>query len=379
MNSPDVRYVPQEFSPDWAVHPGRMILRELEAGGFSQADIAARANLSAKHLNQVIKGHVPLTPDVAISLERVLGASADTWLRMEATWQAHRARETASVSFASLATWVRKFPTSVLRSRRITDTSMSLAEQADSLLRLFQVADEKAFDRVWLSPQASYKRSQKFEIDPYATALWLRLTELEAERLLPTASEYDVSALKATAHQLPALTRLPIREGFRRAQELLAGAGVLLVFVPELDKTRITGASRWLHATHPVIALTGRHKFLDVFWFALFHEMGHVLLHPKRATYLDVEKERGVDDNHDQLETAANKYAESLLMQDENRAELLGVEDGQELIALADRLSLAPSVLAGQYAFASGDWRKFGKLRQAVDIATQIGPEPVGS
>ncbi|WP_401001119.1 helix-turn-helix domain-containing protein [Agromyces sp. GXQ0307] len=379
MDSAVLRYAPQEFSPDWAVPPGRMILRELEAGGFSQADIAARANISAKHLNQIVKGHVPLTPEVAVSLERVLGASADTWLRMEATWQAHRVRLSAQESFATLAAWVRKFPARLLRSRRITDDAMSLADQADSLLRFFQVADAHAFDRVWLTPQASYKRSQKFDIDPYATALWLRLTEVEAERLVPMANQYDADALKTIAHQVPALTRLPFEDGFRRAQDLLASAGVLLVFVPEVDKTRITGASRWLHATHPVIALTGRHKFLDVFWFALLHEIGHVLLHPKRATYLDVEKARGADDDHDRQETAANKFAESLIMQGTNRAELLDIEDEPGLRHLAARLNVAPGILAGQYGFAAGDWRKFAKLRESVDIAAELALNPIPS
>jgi len=83
---------PTDFAPKWAVAPGALIRRELEAGGLSQADVALRTNLSTKHLNQVIQGHVPLSPEVALALERVLGSSADLWLRMDVSWQAHKAR-----------------------------------------------------------------------------------------------------------------------------------------------------------------------------------------------------------------------------------------------------------------------------------------------
>lgn len=241
-----------------------MIQEALESQRFTQADVAARASISAKHLNQVIKAHVPLPPEVAISLERVLGVPADHWLALEATWQAHRARESSHASFAGLASWLQKFPADVLRDRKIVDTQAPVASRADRLLRFFQVADTAAFDKVWLAPQASYKRSQKFTIDPYATALWLRLAEVAAEDSRDDCSPYDAGRLRSVARMILPLTREPIRTGFKAGQSLLKKAGVLLVFVPEIADTRITGVSRWLASNNPVIALSGRYKFLDV-------------------------------------------------------------------------------------------------------------------
>ena len=148
-------YIPREFEPDWAIAPGAMIQETLEDLRFTQADVAARASISAKHLNQVIKAHVPLSPEVAVALERVLGVPADHWLALEATWQAHKARENSAVSFAGLASWLRRFPTEVLRERKIVDSQASVSARADALLRFFQVADTTAFDKVWLGDAAT--------------------------------------------------------------------------------------------------------------------------------------------------------------------------------------------------------------------------------
>ncbi|NNH06979.1 HigA family addiction module antitoxin [Cellulomonas fimi] len=362
-----VRYIPREFEPDWAVAPGEMIQLALEDLRFTQADVAARASISAKHLNQVIKGHVPLSPEVAVALERVLGVSADHWLRLEATWQAHRARESAQMSFAGLSSWLRKFPEDVLRRRAIIDASAPVAERAESLLRFFQVADTEAFNRVWLAPQANYRRSQKFEIDAFATALWLRLAEVSAEAARD-ARPYDADKLRSVAREIPSLTREPVKIGFKKAQDLLREAGVLLVFEPEVAGTRITGASRWLASTHPVIALSGRHKFLDIFWFALLHEIGHVLLHPKRATYLDVER-RNANDDADEQESAADSFAADLILGARLKAELREVSTAEELLELAQRAGVSPTMVAGQYAHVTGDWRTFGRLRERADLS----------
>lgn len=66
-------YAPNEAALDWADPPGRMLQRELDAQGLTQSQLATRTGLSTKHVNLVVKGTALLSPDVAISLEQVLG------------------------------------------------------------------------------------------------------------------------------------------------------------------------------------------------------------------------------------------------------------------------------------------------------------------
>lgn len=371
----DVRFIPQEFSPDWVVSPGSLIQREINAGGFSQADVASRANISAKHLNQILKGHVPLTPEVAISLELVLNAPAEIWLRMDVTWQAAKARETVNRSFANRADWVNKFPSDVLLERGLIKRSESTVDKVEKILKFFQVADTSAFDKVWLMPQASYKRSQKFEIDPYATALWLRLAEVQAEAIALESAPYSASKLRKVVHDLPGLSREPIKTAFRKVQRMLLESGVILVFIPEIKGTRICGATRWLSSSHPVVALTGRHRFLDIFWFTMLHELAHVLLHPKRATYLNVEKVRGAVDNADSQESVADDFAESLLLNESDRKEVVKLQTVDQLIEFAERVELSPGIVAGQYGHRTGDWSRFGKVRERRDLTSELAVE----
>ena len=62
-----------EFTPDWCMHPGELLAEVLEERGLRQSELAGRTGLSAKHINQIIKKSVGISPDVAILLERALG------------------------------------------------------------------------------------------------------------------------------------------------------------------------------------------------------------------------------------------------------------------------------------------------------------------
>ena len=68
---------------------------------------------------------------------------------------------------------------------------------------------------------------------------------------------------------------------------MCAEAGVVVVFVPEIQNCRISGATFWAGPNRAVIALSDRYKKDDRFWFSFFHEAAHVLLHSKKETFVD--------------------------------------------------------------------------------------------
>lgn len=363
-------YIATDTQFDFAPRPGRLLQRELDARGISQAQLAARTGLSPKHVNLVIKGTAALSPDVAVTLEQILGTSAETWLHLEAAHQAHEARKERHNALAGFVDWANSFPRQLLIERKVINKSDSGPDLAAKLLAFFAVASPNAYAKTWLEPQASYKRSQIHSIDPNLTALWLRLSEQHAATLIEDAPTYDPGKLQAAAALLPKLTVNDIGKAFTKAQDLLLEAGVALVFVPEIPNTRISGVSRWVSGT-PMIAVTSRYKALDSLWFTLLHEIAHVLLHPKRNTFIDVDEFKA-DDDADAQETAANAFAADHLIPTEYRSQLVATTTVEGIVSLANVLGVSPSLIAGQWAFRTKKWGgPIAKLRykDKVDLA----------
>ena len=80
------------FRPDWVSPPGDTILDLIEERGWTHANLAARVGFSRKHVNQLVKGKVPLTEEAASRLARALGTSAGFWLTREARYREQLAR-----------------------------------------------------------------------------------------------------------------------------------------------------------------------------------------------------------------------------------------------------------------------------------------------
>ena len=360
-------YIATDTQFDFAPRPGRLLQRELDARAISQAQLAARSGLSPKHINLVIKGTAALSPDVAVTLEQILRTSAETWLHLEAEHQAHEARRERRNALAGFVEWANSFPRQLLIERNVIDRSDAGPDLVAKLLSFFSVASPNAYAKTWLEPQASYKRSQIHSIDPNLTALWLRISELHAAALIADAPTYDSAKLQAAAALLPKLTvNDDVGKAFTKAQELLLDAGVVLVFVPEIPNTRISGVSRWINGT-PMIAVTSRYKSLDSLWFTLLHEIAHVLLHPKRSTFIDGFK---ADDDADAQETAANTFAEDHLIPPAYSAQLAATTTVKDIVSLANVLGVSPSLVAGQWAFRTKTWGgPTAKLRKKFDLA----------
>ena len=84
-----------QYNPDYAVPPGRVLEEELEARAISQSQFARLCGLSAKLVNEIIAGKAPIGPETAGQFDRVLGGGPDIWLRMESTYRLRSAQQEA--------------------------------------------------------------------------------------------------------------------------------------------------------------------------------------------------------------------------------------------------------------------------------------------
>jgi HTH-type transcriptional regulator/antitoxin HigA len=104
----------------------------------------------------------------------------------------------------------------------------------------------------------------------------------------------------------------------------------------------------------------------------MIHEIAHVLLHPKRATFMHFDKKHTASDDHDQQETAADTFASNAILSDNQRCELVLLTTKPDMEQFARKANLSVGVVAGQYGHYTGNWSRFGKLRETLDLAAAI-------
>ena len=78
------------------VHPGLLVKECLDDLGISVAEAAKGLGITCQQLHNVIAGRSNVTPEMAIRLEKALGSTADTWLRMQMHYDLAEIRRRAS-------------------------------------------------------------------------------------------------------------------------------------------------------------------------------------------------------------------------------------------------------------------------------------------
>jgi HTH-type transcriptional regulator / antitoxin HigA len=355
------------FSPDWPLLPGDALQAELDARGLTQAELANRTNMSAKHINQVVKGGASLSADMALRLERALGIPSYVWNALEANYQDQRTRARAREGLARHEGWLRRFPLRELINRGIFTENDDDLTRIEKLLAFFQVADPDAYDKVWSQPVAAgFRRSQHVSVDPYATAVWLKLGEWLAETC--ECGPYDPDAFARLLPALPRLTLEPFQQAFTELRRQCASVGVAVEFVPEVKGCRACGAARWLSPEKAMILLSGRYRYHDVLWFAFFHEAAHLLLHPKRKLVVDLD---GEGDDSDGQESAANELAASILVPAKYAGRLTDRTTADQARLLAHEIGVHSGVVAGRLGHLYGTWSRYARLRHKFDKSYQ--------
>lgn len=329
------------YEPDYAVPPGETLRETLEELGMSQRDLADRAGLSTKTVNQIVQGLAPLTHDTALKLEQVTGVPAQMWNNLEANYREHLARVRQDERLVQQVGWVDELPVQALRAADIvTKTKRDRMGMLKEVLAFFGVTDREAFDRVWGSPVAAFRQSPTLRSDPVAVAAWLRLGELEAGRL--RCAPYDVEALREAVREARAVVNEQPEQWWPLIVRLFSLAGVALVLVPEVKGARASGAACWLTPHKAVIQLSLRYTWEDQFWFSLFHETCHVLKHPKKGLFVST------GDPDDPYEHEANVFAARTLIPEHFEDELRSIRVLGEVKAFARKVRVPPGVVVGR-------------------------------
>ncbi len=64
-------------------HPGEIVADNLAELGVTVKDAADALGVTRQQLHKVISGRSGITPEMAVRLEKAIGSTADTWLRMQ--------------------------------------------------------------------------------------------------------------------------------------------------------------------------------------------------------------------------------------------------------------------------------------------------------
>jgi HTH-type transcriptional regulator/antitoxin HigA len=101
--------------------------------------------------------------------------------------------------------------------------------------------------------------------------------------------------------------------------------------------------------------LTIRGKWADIFWFSLFHELGHILLHDRQAVFLE---DGCASPEQKDREEAADRFAADTLIPEKNYLRFLkhGIITPVSVRGFAAGMGIDVGIVVGRLQH-DGHWR----------------------
>ena len=307
--------------------------------GLSEIEFSQKIECSMDDVTRLLQGRMPISIGVARKLSIALGASVEFWMSRDFQYRQDIAR-----IYKADEQWLSELPINDMVKFGWLHPAPRAPEEMRACLRYFDVSSVGEWRKRYadINRFAAFKTSRSLDSTLAAVAAWLRQGEIEASSI--DCKTWDAGKLKANVARFRSLTKLKNPERFLPAiQQIGAECGVAIVLVRAPSGCRVSGAVRFLGKSKAVIQLSFRYLVDDQFWFALFHEIGHLLLHELAGTVIE---EDGIESDQ---EREANEFAAKVVIPRKHEDAFLRLRaNARDVIRFAVRVGVSAGLVVGQ-------------------------------
>jgi HTH-type transcriptional regulator/antitoxin HigA len=328
--------------PDWFSCPGDSLVAAMQRRRIAPSTLAERLSGGMQQLRDLVSGIEGITEQSAAIIGEVVGGSTSFWLKRQQNYETALERAVSAVTPGDAEIW-HAVPVPGPNPKGRLDEAKRRNELRRRLA-FFAVGTLGAWHARYGRDreQTRFRNSPTLASDDGATSMWLRQAELEAS--LAETDDWNPSALKERLRDIKKLSRISQPKRFLpQLKSLLAEAGVALVVQRTPKGCKASGASRMITPDRAMILLSFRFRSDEQFWFTLFHEIGHLLLHGEQS-FVD-----GDEMPDDESEREANAFAASVVVPAHAEGDFARLAANfKDITRFAVAMEVAPGLVRGQ-------------------------------
>lgn len=341
-----------------AIHPGITLKEMLEEFDMTQVELCNRTGMAEKTISEIVNGKNPITIDTALKFERVFGISKDFWINLQINFEKDKLRLSEIKRMKTETSYLRDYSCYLeLANLGVVKKTVKPNERVEELLNFFSVNSLKYVDQTY---PVNFRIGQTSKVNKFSLLAWLRIGEIESESI--ETKDFDKKGLIKIIPRLRELTKSNAKTFSTELKKELAECGIILIYVPHLKNTYVNGATMWLSKNKPLVVLNLRNKYSDIFWFSLFHELGHLYYGSKKKVNIDF---NGKEDSEE--EQLADKFSQNYLINTKLFNEFLKTLNykklGVQITNFADKIGIDPGIVAGRIGKETGEWPLVSRFR----------------
>jgi len=275
---------------------------------MSQRELAARADVTETHISNVVNCQKDISVSFAKKLEYALAVEAGFWINLQANYDKeladfHELSNISSKEFDVLKNL--KEIIGYMKRINIINTHASSSQLIIELRKLLHVSRLTKIPHI--SQAGAYRLAETAQTDPYILFTWLRLCDLVTEKR-SNHKPLDIQKLKQCIPSIKHVMCEPADKIRPQLKEILAECGIHFLLMRHVRGAPVQGVIKKEHDGSLSLIMTNRKKSADMFWFTLFHEIGHIINDDIADKLIDF------DSADNETEKKADAFAENTLI-----------------------------------------------------------------
>ena len=349
------------LSLDFIIHPGETIKEVLEKKQMNQEELAIRTGFSPKHVSEVVNGKKGISPSFAKSLEYVFGMPASFWINLQGIYDKELLEYKEQVEIDENEVNIIKQLKDLIKyaeKLQIIKKTKNEISQIIELRNICNVTNLTYINKLCTSAIA-FRKSKTIETNLYVLYVWIRICELIAEKS-KIENEYNEEKLKTNISNIKKCMFLEVNEAIRELTRIFAECGIVFQVVKNFTGAPVQGFIKKID-NRIILSMTIRGAFADIFWFTLFHEIGHLLNGDiGNSNFIDFTNSRS------DMEDLADEYARNTLINEDDFNNFISQQNLTELdiINFANQQNVQPFIVVGRIQKEKNDFRIFARLKK---------------
>ncbi|MCD8129741.1 MAG: helix-turn-helix domain-containing protein [Lachnospiraceae bacterium] len=295
----------------------------MEERGITQAELAVQTGVSAAYVSNVIAGKKDISSRFAFALEYALGVPKSFWLNLQANYDAELLEFMESQTITEEERLARKSLKEVadyLQKKGLIPADRSGDDLILSLRKALHISNIGNLKKV--IPAGAFRLAEGVSVDPYVLGAWLRMCETGNDNSEINNGEicnsFAVDKVKGLTDELKVVMLDETCDLQKNLRTVMANYGIDFLIVKNFHGAPVQGYISFKDDGVYRMALTIRRSFADIFWFSLFHELGHIVNGDigRSAKFID----SGMDE---EKEKRADLFAGNCLLEPDAYAEFL--------------------------------------------------------
>ena len=344
--------------PELIIHPGETIKEILNDRNMSQEELATRTGFSPKHISEVISGKKDVSSRFANKLEYALGIATSFWINLQGIYDREiiELENVNNIETNELeALKELKDITNYCENNNITSTETAKSKQVLNMRMFLNVNDLTVIPNLPIK-QVAFRTSSKHKINIYVLYSWQKICHHYTNKI-SVESEFNKELLKSKLEDIKKTMFLEVSDMTKELEKIFKECGIAFAVVPHFKGAPVQG---FIQKTNSkvILCMTIRQSFSDIFWFTLFHEIGHLINDDISNNFIDFTFE-----NDEELE--ADKFASNILIPDKDYNKFItkGELDEASINNFSIKHNVKPGILVGRIQRDIDDYTFLTHLR----------------